>query len=398
MTQQFPFYRSLFFALMATCALSACQTVPTSGPSMSQVLTLKNQSNTQQHENQPLPDVEVIDIDDASSLLLSNNPTNQSLADWEGASSNVDVVGKGDLLEITLWEAPPAVLFGGAINSVGSGTAQMVKLPAQLVDSNGTVSIPFLGQVKVSGKTVVQIQNSIVSGLTRKANRPQALVNVVQNNSANVTVIRAGRSVRMPLTAHRERVLDAVAAIGGVENSLQEITLQLTRNNQVRTISLERVTADPTQNIVLRSGDVLTMMDKPLSFTALGAVGKNQHIRFAARGLNLSEALGEMGGLLDRRADPRGVFMFRYQPLSTLPENRQAAWYAKGLTAYNTVPVVYRVDLKNPNSLFWLQRIQMRDKDVVYVANAPTTELQKFLQLIFSPITSSFYNIDRMGE
>lgn len=398
MTQQFPFYRSLFFALMATCALSACQTVPTSGPSMSQVLTLKNQSNTQQHENQPLPDVEVIDIDDASSLLLSNNPTNQSLADWEGASSNVDVVGKGDLLEITLWEAPPAVLFGGAINSVGSGTAQMVKLPAQLVDSNGTVSIPFLGQVKVSGKTIVQIQNSIVSGLTRKANRPQALVNVVQNNSANVTVIRAGRSVRMPLTAHRERVLDAVAAIGGVENSLQEITLQLTRNNQVRTISLERVTADPTQNIVLRSGDVLTMMDKPLSFTALGAVGKNQHIRFAARGLNLSEALGEMGGLLDRRADPRGVFMFRYQPLSTLPENRQAAWYAKGLTAYNTVPVVYRVDLKNPNSLFWLQRIQMRDKDVVYVANAPTTELQKFLQLIFSPITSSFYNIDRMGE
>lgn len=398
MTQQFPFYRSLFFVLMATCALSACQTVPTSGPSMSQVLTLKNQSNTQQHENQPLPDVEVIDIDDASSLLLSNNPTNQSLADWEGASSNVDVVGKGDLLEITLWEAPPAVLFGGAINSVGSGTAQMVKLPAQLVDSNGTVSIPFLGQVKVSGKTIVQIQNSIVSGLTRKANRPQALVNVVQNNSANVTVIRAGRSVRMPLTAHRERVLDAVAAIGGVENSLQEITLQLTRNNQVRTISLERVTADPTQNIVLRSGDVLTMMDKPLSFTALGAVGKNQHIRFAARGLNLSEALGEMGGLLDRRADPRGVFMFRYQPLSTLPENRQAAWYAKGLTAYNTVPVVYRVDLKNPNSLFWLQRIQMRDKDVVYVANAPTTELQKFLQLIFSPITSSFYNIDRMGE
>lgn len=398
MTQQFPFYRSLFFALMATCALSACQTVPTSGPSMSQVLTLKNQSNTQQHENQPLPDVEVIDIDDASSLLLSNNPTNQSLADWEGASSNVDVVGKGDLLEITLWEAPPAVLFGGAINSVGSGTAQMVKLPAQLVDSNGTVSIPFLGQVKVSGKTIVQIQNSIVAGLTRKANRPQALVNVVQNNSANVTVIRAGRSVRMPLTAHRERVLDAVAAIGGVENSLQEITLQLTRNNQVRTISLERVTADPTQNIVLRSGDVLTMMDKPLSFTALGAVGKNQHIRFAARGLNLSEALGEMGGLLDRRADPRGVFMFRYQPLSTLPENRQAAWYAKGLTAYNTVPVVYRVDLKNPNSLFWLQRIQMRDKDVVYVANAPTTELQKFLQLIFSPITSSFYNIDRMGE
>ena len=55
-------------------------------------------------------------------------------------------------------------------------------------------------------------------------------------------------------------------------------------------------------------------------------------------------------------------------------------------------------ELENPNSLFWLQRIQMRDKDVVYVANAPTTELQKFLQFVFSPITSSFYNIERMGH
>lgn len=389
----------LNLCMLSAIALSACSTVPTSGPSMSQVLALKNQtSSTQQPEQQNLPTVEVIDIDDVSSLLLSGNPTNQSLSDLGGASSNVDMVGAGDVLEITLWEAPPAVLFGGAINSVGSGTAQMVKLPAQLVSANGTVSVPFLGQVKVSGKTLPQIQNDIVARLARKANQPQAMVTIAQNNSSNVTVIRAGRSVRMPLTAHRERVLDAVAAIGGVESGVQEITLQLTRAHQVRTISLERVTSDPSQNITLRSGDVLTMMATPLSFTALGAVGKNQQIRFAARGLNLGEALGEMGGLLDRRADPRGVFMFRYQPLSTLPENRQMAWYAKGLNAQSNVPVVYRVDLKNPNSLFWLQRIQMRDKDVVYVANAPTTELQKFLQFVFSPVTTGVYQIERMGQ
>lgn len=392
----FSYHRTVLMLVVA--ALSACSTVPTSGPSVSQVLSLKEQNNHTQQQESALPAVEVIDIDNDSSQLLSANPTNQDLSDLGGASSNVDMVGAGDVLNITLWEAPPAVLFGGAINSVGSGTAQMVKLPEQLVSSNGTVSIPFLGQLKVSGKTISQIQKEIVSRLSRKANQPQALVTIAQNNSANVVVIRAGKSVRMPLTGHRERVLDAVAAIGGVETGVQDITLQLTRGNQVRTISLERVTSDPTQNITLRSGDVLTMMATPLSFTALGAVGKNQQIRFAARGLNLGEALGEMGGLLDRRADPRGVFMFRYQPLHTLPENRQAAWYAKGLHAQNDVPVVYRVDLKNPNSLFWLQRIQMRDKDVVYVANAPTTELQKFLQFVFSPITSSFYNIERMGN
>ncbi|XXQ68253.1 polysaccharide biosynthesis/export family protein [Neisseriaceae bacterium B1] len=392
-----PFVRQpLAFAVCAVLLLSACNTVPTSGPSLSKVTNLSKEPTTD--EAKALPRVEVIDMTDAISAGLSGNPTNESLVDLDGRGAGVDAVGLGDVLEVTIWEAPPAVLFGGAINSAGSGTAQVIKLPEQLVGENGLISIPFVGQLSVKGKTPAQIQQNIVASLKRKANQPQALVRVVQNNSANITVIRAGRSVRMPLTAHRERILDAVAAVGGVETGVQEISLQLTRGNQVRTISLETVTANPSENIVLRSGDVLTMMATPLSFTALGAVGKNQQIRFAARGMNLGEAMGEMGGLQDRRADARGVFVFRYQPLSSLPEQKRQAWLAKGFTPRMDIPVVYRVNLKDPHSLFWLQRIQMRDKDIVYVANAPTAELQKFLQFVLSPVTSSFYNIERIAN
>jgi len=53
-------------------------------------------------------------------------------------------------------------------------------------------------------------------------------------------------------------------------------------------------------------------------------------------------------------------------------------------TAEGLVPVVYRVDLKNPRSLFWIQSFPVKDKDVLYVANAPVTELQKFLTLLFT--------------
>lgn len=383
-------------SLCAAFLLSACHLMPTSGPSMRRVTELANQPQTE--AEQKLPRVEVIDINDEISNALNSNPNNQSLADLNTEGDNADAVGLGDVLEITIWEAPPAVLFGGTINSLGSGTAQTVQLPAQLVGEKGTVSIPFVGELLVRGKTPAQIQQGIVNSLRRKANQPQALVRVAQNNSANITVIRAGRSVRMPLTAHRERILDAVAAVGGTETGVQDISLQLTRGNQVRTISLQSVTANPRQNIVLRSGDVLTMMDTPLSFTALGAVGKNQQIRFAAGGMNLGEALGQMGGLQDRRADPHGVFVFRYQTLKTLPHEKQATWLAQGITPNSQIPVVYRLDLKDPHSLFWLQRIQMRDKDIVYVANAPATELQKFLQFVLSPITSSLFNIERLAN
>lgn len=379
-------------AVLSAAVLAACQILPSSGPSLSSVSRAAGNGVAE------LPKVALIDVDENTSLQMMDEAASRSLADLGGGSGNPDTVGLGDILEITLWEAPPAVLFGGAINSAGSGTAQVVKLPEQLVGSGGTVSVPFLGALKVSGKTPQQIQAQIVSGLRRKANQPQALVRVVQNNSGNVTVIRAGRSIRLPLTAHRERVLDAVAAVGGVEDDVRDVSLQLTRGGQVRTVALETVTAQPSQNIVLRAGDVLTMQSNPLSFTALGAVGKNKQYRFAAKGMNLGEALGEMGGLLDLRADARGVFVFRYQPLNRLPSEYQAEWQAKGYAAYSDVPVVYRVDLSDPQSMFRLQRFAMQDKDVVYVANSPATEVNKFLQLLFSPVMGGIRSISSISH
>ncbi|MBQ9620104.1 MAG: polysaccharide export protein [Neisseriaceae bacterium] len=380
---------------MALMLLNAC--VPTSGPSAHVLLNMeKPQENNYSTQNNQAK-AEVIDVDDRIASILSTNTANENLSDLNGVqSADMDKVYEGDVLAVTLWEAPPAVLFGGAINSVGSGTAQMVKLPEQMISSKGTISIPFVGNIVVRGKTPAQIQNLIVSRLHRKANQPQALVNVTQKVSDSVTVIRAGKSLRMPLTGHQERVLDAVAAIGGVERGVQDISVQITRGKQVKTIALERITADTNQNILLRSGDVISMMATPLTFTAMGAVGANKRIEFAARGMTLSEAMGAMGGLQDRRANSSGLFLLRNQPLKSLPKERQQTWLKQGVLPQSNVPVVYRVDLKKPQSLFWTQRIQMQDKDVVYVANAPVAEFQKFLQFIFSPISNGVSDIHNM--
>ena len=74
------------------------------------------------------------------------------------------------MLDITIWEAPPAVLFGGALSSTGSGNAQQTKLPEQMVSSSGTISVPFIGDVSVLGKTPVQVQN-IIKGRLKKRSR-----------------------------------------------------------------------------------------------------------------------------------------------------------------------------------------------------------------------------------
>ncbi|WP_295708647.1 polysaccharide biosynthesis/export family protein [uncultured Neisseria sp.] len=389
-------FKAKFFAqrgmlLMLSTVLSACSLLPTSGPSTRNVVALGQQQATAE-----VPEVELIDVNGAVAQSLYQAQVNQSFAQLGDGTSSIGAINIGDVLDITIWEAPPAVLFGGALSSTGSGNAQQTKLPEQMVSSSGTISVPFIGDVSVLGKTPVQVQNIIKGRLKKMANQPQVMVRMVQNNAANVSVIRAGNSVRMPLTAAGERVLDAVAAVGGSTANVQDTNVQLTRGNVVRTIALEDLVAHPRQNILLRRGDVVTMITNPSTFTSMGAVGHTQQIGFSVKGLSLAEAVGRMGGLQDYRADARGVFVFRYAPLSELPPEKQSKWVEKGYGDRAEIPVVYRLNLADANSMFWMQRFPVKDKDVVYVSNAPMAEVRKFLSFVFSPVVSGANSINNL--
>ena len=377
--------------LLCVSLLTACSSLPTSGPSTRNVVALGQQSATAE-----VPEVELIDVNGAVAQSLYQAQVNQSFAQLGDGTSSIGAINIGDVLDITIWEAPPAVLFGGALSSTGSGNAQQTKLPEQMVSSAGTISVPFIGDVSVLGKTPVQVQNIIKGRLKKMANQPQVMVRMVQNNAANVSVIRAGNSVRMPLTAAGERVLDAVAAVGGSTANVQDTNVQLTRGNVVRTIALEDLVAHPRQNILLRRGDVVTMITNPSTFTSMGAVGRAQQIGFSVKGLSLAEAVGRMGGLQDYSADARGVFVFRYAPLSELPPEKQSKWAEKGYGDRAEIPVVYRLNLTDANSMFWMQRFPVKDKDVVYVSNAPLAEVRKFLSFVFSPVVSGASSINNL--
>jgi len=377
--------------LLCVSLLAACSSLPTSGPSTRNVVALGQQPATVE-----VPEVELIDVNGAVAQSLYQAQVNQSFAQLGDGTSSIGAINIGDVLDITIWEAPPAVLFGGALSSTGSGNAQQTKLPEQMVSSAGTISVPFIGDVSVLGKTPVQVQNIIKGRLKKMANQPQVMVRMVQNNAANVSVIRAGNSVRMPLTAAGERVLDAVAAVGGSTANVQDTNVQLTRGNVVRTIALEDLVAHPRQNILLRRGDVVTMITNPSTFTSMGAVGHTQQIGFSVKGLSLAEAVGRMGGLQDYRADARGVFVFRYAPLSELPPEKQSKWAEKGYGDRAEIPVVYRLNLADANSMFWMQRFPVKDKDVVYVSNAPMAEVRKFLSFVFSPVVSGANSINNL--
>ncbi|MBC7625180.1 MAG: polysaccharide export protein, partial [Aeromicrobium sp.] len=288
-----------------------------------------------------------------------------------------------DGLEISIWEAPPATLFlSGPVDVRGATTsARATTLPDQMVNSEGYISVPFAGKIKAAGESLQAVEAEIVKRLTGKANQPEVFVRLTKNVSSNVTVVgEVTTSTRMPLTPGGERLLDALAAAGGVRQPVNKMTIQLTRGDSVFAMPLDSIIRDPKQNVTLARGDVVTAMFQPLSFTALGATGKNEEINFEAQGISLAQALARTGGLRDERSDPQGVFIFRFEPVNAL------AWPKQPVvtTADGRVAVIYRIDLRDPASFFVAQTFQMSNKDLLYVSNAPVAELQKFLNVVFS--------------
>lgn len=354
---------------------AGCSQLPTIGPSQRDI-----------EQIQAVPGaaaIQVVDLDDATARrLLAQNRSKLFSETLGQAASPAAMVGSGDTLEVHLWEAPPATLFGGGASDPRSpSSARATSLPEQMVDREGYISVPFAGRIKAAGQTTNAIETDIVERLKGKANQPVALVRVTRNASANVTVVgEVSNSLRMPLTASGERVLDALAAAGGVRQPVNKMTLQVTRGTKFHALPLDQVIRDPSQNVPLRPGDVVTALFQPLSFLALGATGKNEEVNFETQGITLAQAMARSGGLIDSRSNPQGVFIFRLEDADALAWPKQPTQ----TTPDGLVPVVYRLDLRNPASFFVMQSFPMRNKDVLYVSNAPAAELQKFLNLIFS--------------
>lgn len=379
----------LVLSLGCGAALSGCASFPdwmsSSGPSREQVVEVPDTS--------PNLPIQVVDVTDAVARRVFASQKRSLFSETLGSKAPVGyTVGPGDVVEVSLWEAPPAVLFGSAVLDprAGAATTRVTAFPEQMVSSEGTINIPFAGAVPAAGKSPQQIEAEVVRRLTGKANQPQVLVRVIRNATSNVTVVgEVASSTRMPLTARGERLLDALAAAGGVRQPVGKMTLQVTRGDQVQALALDTIIRDPRQNIVLQPGDVITALFQPLSFTVLGATGKNEELNFEAQGITLAQALARAGGLQDARADARAVFIFRLEDIKALDWAKPPKTTPEG-----KVPVIYQVNLKDPASFFVAQSFPVDNKDVLYVSNAPAAELQKFLNIL----TSSIYSVSGIGN
>ena len=287
---------------------------------------------------------------------------------------------------MTVWEAAAGGLFSSpaaatptGASGVGTGS-NSATIPEQVVGRDGGITVPYAGRIHVVGRTTRAVQEQIEHALEGKAIQPQVLVNITRTAGDAVSVggeVAAG--ARVPLSVKGDRLLDVLAVAGGVRAPVNETFVELSRGSKTSRIPLINIVNNPSENIYMHPGDTLTLVRDPQTFIALGAMGQNAEIPFQADGISLAQALAKSGGLRDERSDPRGVFIFRYEPASVA---RQLAPTSPLVEPGRLTPVVYRLDLANPNGMFLEQSFHVANRDVIYVSNSPSTEVQKVFGII----------------
>ena len=364
----------LGFCLTALAGLGGCASLPNAGPSAGDV--------AQQAAVDSVRRYEFVDLDPSVVERVNHGGADSLVAHFgDYRRSTEPVIGVGDIVSVTIWEASAGGLFSAPLisdkMSAGSNSAT---IPEQVVGRDGAITVPYAGRVHVAGRTTRAVQGDIETALQGKAIQPQVLVNVTRSVSNTVSVggeVAAG--ARVPLSVKGDRLLEVIAAAGGVRAPVNETYVELSRGATTSRVPLSRVIANPRENIYLQPNDVVTLVRDPQTFIAYGATGRNAEIPFEADGINLAQALAKAGGLDDNRSDPQGVFIFRYEPASIARALRPDSPL---IVPGHLTPIVYRLNLRDADSLFVEQNFRIANRDLIYVSNAPFTEVEKVMGVL----------------
>ena len=352
--------------LAALVGLGGCSGLPSEGPSAAQI-----ERQSDEHE------YVIVDVDaHVVRTLAELNPYGLSRRFTKtNAAHRRNVVGVGDVLSVSIWEADKGGLFS-------SEDGNHTDFDSVVVDTKGRISLPYAGAIKVAGMTTNTIQASIIKRLEGKTIEPQVIVNVQKDTNNAITLSGDVSSPgRYPLALRGDRLIDVIAKAGGTKFPARETYVTFIRGDVQAVQLLSTVMETSAENIYVARGDQIYLTHDPKRYTALGAVTKPGIYTFESARVTVLEAVASAGGLLDQRADSTGLFVFRFERPETLDkmhiDHSRAVRGAGG-----SIPVIYRINMQHAKSYFYAQSFILQNRDSVFVANADTAQLEKLLRLI----------------
>ncbi|SDF15832.1 polysaccharide biosynthesis/export family protein [Limimaricola pyoseonensis] len=281
------------------------------------------------------------------------------------------IIAPGDVIKVTIWSTEE--------NGLLTGPGQrFAVLPEIRVGSAGTVFLPYVGDLKISGMSPETARARIEAEYVTVTPSAQVQLEFAEGRQNTVSLVSGvARPGSYPLPDRDFTVMNLIAEGGGVPPALNNPQIRLVRGERIFGTSVERLLDTPRLDTTLVGGDKIHVEADDRTFLSLGAAGRESLHPFPEDHVTALEALSIIGGVNDARADPGGVLILRRYP---------AGQVGPGPGAPDHERVVFTIDLTSADGLFSAGAFEIRPGDLVYATESPVTTART----IFGLIGSSF--------
>ena len=360
-----------FALIMTVASLNAgCSTMPAFGPDAEAI----NQASLQ-GEN-PAADILPFKLVNVTAATLPTNEQSTALFPVtfhnQQFLSADETIGIGDQLDIRIWEVAEDGLFATAGNRETALSVQ--------VSNSGHITVPYAGSLNTGGLTTAQLRSFLLERYQGRAVEPEISVSITSTDGRSATLLGNVRnSGRLTIPARGIRLLDLIAQSGGASSPPWETSVTIQRGSASGALMLAEISRSQTNNIVILPGDTVTVDHAPRRFAVYGGVSRPANIEIPVEHAHLAYLLAEVGGLNDRVAQTRSVFVFRP-------------------TADAGLATAYQFDFSRPDALLLASAFRLMPTDITYVASADAADFNRFVSILLSPLLGTARSAGSLGN